>query len=369
MKIEHIGFEAPALIVLGAGATRGEHFVESLDRAATATATATATASPRPRVLPPLDVDFFTQAQRLSKEKDSFVRDLVHDVSELFGNNFSLTMEQYLTHLEQMRNVHDNYLAPGRPSKANPYREMRDNFLRVLWAVLDEAVGWNRSDEGVQHHMKLIRCLQAKDTILSFNYDWLIDDALARFGAHGGQCIWNPTRGYGVRLRESKGKAFVRWACKKYNGTPLRPNDTLLLLKLHGSMNWFPVKGDGNTRLILRANRFRRKGSSQFEIVPPEWQKATNVGVYQALWQRARIRLQKAENIVFIGYSMPETDLPVRALFMVDAKKAPKIKSLVLVNPDGNARKRIRSVLHRRMDADTRVLTFNDLKEFANYLG
>jgi len=83
MRIGRVGLNAPALVVLGAGATRGASFVRDLKGP-----------------LPPLDCDFFTQAQRLGSDRKRLVDRLISNVSELFGNNFSLTMEQYLTHLE-----------------------------------------------------------------------------------------------------------------------------------------------------------------------------------------------------------------------------------------------------------------------------
>jgi len=292
------------------------------------------------------------------------VERLVTDVAELFGNNFALTMEQYLTHLEQLRNVHNNYRMRGRPGE-NPYLGKRETFLRVLTALLDQSIG---RQPDCLFHKKLVNSLDAQDAILSFNYDWLIDHTLS---VHG-KGKWNPTHGYGVSLVNSTGEGWKRWAYKDENGKPQHQAETLKLLKMHGSMTWFKAKkkagGVGKPKLKLRQRWWKQRGNPEYEIVPPEWQKATDTGIYQDIWQKARTQVCHATNMAFLGYSMPETDLPVRALFMVDASSAKKLKNLVLVNPDGGARRRIRAVLNGRMAKKTRVLSFDTLEEFAGFL-
>src|SRR5207249_4162273 len=112
MIIDRIGFDDRTVVVLGAGATRGAEFVKNAKGAE-----------------PPLDRDFFTQAQRLSTAKPTvLVEKLIEDVVTTFGNNFSLTMEGYLTRLEQMSHVLDDYKFRGRPP-TNEFVKMRAHFL------------------------------------------------------------------------------------------------------------------------------------------------------------------------------------------------------------------------------------------------
>src|SRR5262249_17723771 len=74
-----------ALFVLGAGATRGASFVDPAQNPC----------------LPPLDLDFYAQLQRIAnlKHQDT-VRDVIKDTVELFGVNFQVTMETVFTTLE-----------------------------------------------------------------------------------------------------------------------------------------------------------------------------------------------------------------------------------------------------------------------------
>jgi hypothetical protein len=72
------------VLILGAGATVGASFAE------------------RATVRPPLNADFFTQLQRVGKKDRDTVASTISDVVELFGSNFSLTLEDYFSQLESM---------------------------------------------------------------------------------------------------------------------------------------------------------------------------------------------------------------------------------------------------------------------------
>jgi hypothetical protein len=348
MEIPRIEFNQPAVVILGAGVTRGASFVRDL-----------------PGTLPPLDTDFFTQAQRLSTAKPkSLVADLVRNAVKTFGTNFSLSMEGFFTQIEHLSHVFEDYRFRGRP-KRNPYPGVRQQFLQVLAALLDEAVG---RAPNCEYHAKLVRALSPRDTILSFNYDWLIDVSVRDHG----EGKWNPRIGYGVRTYQKGvlGQGTAYWASER---KPY-PRRSITLLKMHGSMNWFPVPTqDAGRRLRLRQRWWHQKGNLQFEIAPPEWNKPIRSGIYQKVWRRARAALKTAKALLFIGYSLPATDLPAQALLRVDVglkpRAAPPLDLLVLVNPDHAARSRIRAVLSGRIDSSTRVLTFDRLENFAAFLG
>jgi hypothetical protein len=345
MRLNRIGYNKRSVVVLGAGATRGAAFVENL-----------------PAALPPLDADFFTQAQRLSTSKPrELLRTLISDVVSTFGNNFELTMEGYLTRLEQLSHVLDDYRFQGRPG-ANRYLRMRADFLQVLAALLDESVGRNPV---CPYHRRLVETLQARDTIVSLNYDWVIDHVLKTHGHNK----WNPKIGYGLPVYVSgkQGVGTRYWACKDENNNATYPDRSILVLKLHGSMIWFPVSADRKPpRLELRTRWWHQNGNLKFEIAPPEWNKPTRSGVYVPVWRKAREFIRDARGIIFIGYSLPEADLPVQALLKVDSD-AQELDLLITVNPDRGARNRIRSVLQHRLGRRTRILSFERFEDFYRF--
>lgn len=341
MKIPRIGFAGPTVVVLGAGATRGAYFV------------------PRPsHVLPPLDADFFTQAQRLrAGEPTELMQELIHYAVRIFGKNFKLTMEGYLTQIEHLSNVYADYKRQGRPPD-NPYNDMRKNFLQVLACVLHEATG---TQPKCRYHRQLIARLDTRDTILSFNYDCTIDYNLKSYGSGK----WNPATGYGAPCN-------LRTVRPWNPGKPAPGDKSLLLLKTHGSLNWsrYPESEVGR-KLRLKERWWRQHGNVHFEIVPPEWNKQTiRRGVYKTVWRKARERVSKCRAAVFVGYSLPDTDLPAHSLFRVDAwdPKTAKLNLVIIANPDPAVRRRIRDVLRRRITDKTRILVFDSFKDFHTFL-
>lgn len=346
MRIDRIGFSGKAVVVLGAGATRGASFIEKANGA-----------------LPPLDRDFFTQAQRISTAKPSWlIEQLVEDVVATFGHNFSLTMEGYLTRLEQLSHVSDDYRFRGRPP-VNRFARMRDHFLQVLAALLDEAIG---REPDCEYHHRLVERLTSYDTIISLNYDWLIDETLRKKGGNK----WNPKKGYGVPVyvQGKRGAGTKYWSCTPAKGVRLYPARSISLLKLHGSLNWFPVPPDRvPPRLALRTRWWHQNGKLTFEIAPPEWNKPTRSGVYVPVWRKARESLRTTEALVFVGYSLPETDLPIQALLTVE-QTPQALPLLVIVNPDRESRRRIRDVLRARIDNHTRILSFDRFRDFHAFL-
>src|SRR5688572_14934278 len=114
-----------ALIVLGAGATRGASFVAQEDYGV---------------CLPPLDGDFFTQAQRIASDKhQDTVSALIRDAVELFGPNFKITLETMFTVIEHTSRM--VRAAPvGAAFKAQRLEEMRVNLLQAVAAVLEESL-------------------------------------------------------------------------------------------------------------------------------------------------------------------------------------------------------------------------------------
>jgi hypothetical protein len=337
MRIPRIDFSGPTVVVLGAGATRGASFV-------------------KPPILPPLDTDFFTQAQRLpSGEQSRIMQKLMSQVTSIFGTNFKLTMEGFFTQIEHLANVFDDYKSQGRPPD-NPYRPVRPVFLQVLASVLHEAVG---TEPECRYHRKMIERLGSSDAIISFNYDCVVDYNLKMFGDRR----WNPNDGYGLACHKVDAR---HWS----PDTPVSDGRSLLLLKMHGSLNWKPYPPTrAGVKLRLKKRWWRQHGDVRFEIVPPEWNKETiRRGVYKAVWRRARERIRNCAAIVVIGFSMPVTDLPAQALFRVDAHKARKLKLLVIANPDPEVRRRIRDVFRRRTNPKTRIIVFDNFKDLGSFL-
>ena len=337
-----------ALIVLGAGATRGASFVnESKDPSC-----------------PPLDGDFFTQLQRIRNTKHKKLIDAVmKDTVEMFGSNFTATMETVFTTLEHTIRMLKT-TGESRDFKIDELTKKRDRLKQSLAASLEESLTV-RGENGesthelrtCDYHDKLVTDLLRKgDDIISFNYDCTIDESLR----HCGDGKWNARYGYGFNLG-SRGKRFQ--GENHWNPTSNAERDeTIKLLKLHGSLH-FRITGTPYHVTLKKRPYTRQNGNLQFTIIPPEWHKAYDEGAFSELWSKAAEAIHRANSIVFIGYSMPATDLHSTALFRTSVKKK-KLKHITVVNPDREARRRIRAVVQRGMTSSTRVLSFDCLSHF-----
>lgn len=342
-----------ALIVLGAGATRGASFVEDPQDGSIC--------------LPPLDGDFFTQLQRVANPKhEDTITEVLKDVVSLFGHNFRVTLETVFTTIEHTLRVVNATKGTAGWNPAD-LEKKRVRLRQAIAAVMEESLttdistgsGRGRHLRECKHHKSLVEKLKASDAIISFNYDCLIDYALKQHG----KGKWNARYGYGLPMPKGKGshiKGEKQWT---HNGTR-KPNKnrTVRLLKLHGSIH-FLSQAKGLFSLKQRPYT-RQHGNLQFEIIPPEWNKRFDAGVFRKLWGIARDKIHKATTIVVIGYSFPLTDLHTSALFRISVSKE-KLKRVIIVNPDAEARRRTRDVLRRGFSPDTRVLVFDRLSDFA----
>ena len=122
------------------------------------------------------------------------------------------------------------------------------------------------------------------------------------------------------------------------------------------------MRSDG-TVLLKERPYTKQHGTLRFAIIPPESHKAYDEEPFKGLWRKAGAAIHSTQELIFVGYSLPPTDLHSTALFRTSVKKH-SLLSLVTVNPDREARKRTRDVVQRGLTEKTRVLVFDDLSEF-----
>lgn len=335
------------VIVLGAGTTKG------------------ASTSTGKTVQPPLNADFFTQVQRITTPKHvKNVRAVMADVVELFGPNFSLTMEEYFTQLESFAIM--SSLAPkGDPSMAtDEIRRKRDRLMTVLAAVLEESTDVSKKDsEPCIHHEALVGELAPRDTVITFNYDCVIDHALRRsatgkWSAKYGYCVPRPNRVVGHET----------WDAEK---APTGSNNTIHLLKLHGSLNWPPwTSATAEDELKLKQRLYQQRGTPRFKIIPPEFVKnIRDDSNFETLWKNAERALRHAEVIALVGFSFTPTDLHVDSLFRIALAQNSKLRTLVIANPSKHDRGRIRTIFSKALGQNRCVVRqYADLADLAGHV-
>lgn len=180
----------------------------------------------------PLDYDFFDLLQRLSPRKDDrrAVQSALEDVAAL-PRDYWRSFERAFYTL-QLR----AYLSEKLKMEGSYKRDDRvvADFALCMHALLREAHGRKTKCD---YHESIVSALDAEDSVISFNYDLVVERALKR-------------------IAESQSIKFGKWL---YGFETRRPSHRLpLLLKLHGSSNW-------------RLNPSGTKTSKDFEVRTKEW--------------------------------------------------------------------------------------------------
>ena len=207
------GKEYKAVFFLGAEASRGalDHVVLN-----------------RKRIKPPLNSDFFKVAETFARAhgKNSAPEQRLKRLRRVFTRDMPAkgtpTMEEAFSLLYVAKDFPEIFnRGRGRQPIAGERKEISD-FLHLLFPILALL------DQGNNHktaYDRLASLLTNGDTLITLNYDTMLDSALHRRG-------WDPKKGYAIGGNTAR---KVKWKRDNSAGQIL----DVQLLKLHGSMNWF----------------------------------------------------------------------------------------------------------------------------------
>jgi hypothetical protein len=192
----------------------------------------------------------------------------------------------------------------------------------------------------------LVEPTHGLDSILTFNYDLTIEDALPRLAT------------------------LPDYALERVHRTGvINPGaPTLRVLKVHGSSNWRVCPSCPGTVYVDIGDGFcpQHRGLMPILIVPPTWDKGGGASVLDPVWEAARNEMQQAHRLIIIGYSAPPTDRFFRYLLASAIASNDHLEQVVVVNypgigdPSHPAVKRVEA-RYRRMFTrwfDTRRLDF-----------
>ncbi len=199
-------------------------------------------------------------------------------------------------------------------------------------------------------------CIENHVDCVTFNYDDVLDEALWRFEKtklipEAGKLYWHPDGGYGFFCMPSE--SLLKTSAVAMDKT------SMLLLKLHGSVNWRIKRGYTRPYVIdalvhhegwlerLPSDMIREPQRVDLHlepepfIVPPVLDKSSLVSqpILRLTWSLAYAKLVEANSIVFIGYSLPVTDIATGFLFGEAVAKA-DVSKIKVVNFQANDTKR-----------------------------
>ena len=189
-----------------------------------------------------------------------------------------------------------------------------------------------------QINQELLKTFGAKfidpdTTIITFNYDLIIDQYL--FHNHA----WFPRDGYGFEASVPATTVDEEVVSKNQ------------LLKLHGSLNWeeerffgpfqFKWRDDEGKAFFpgyvrdLNPPSFVYQGShgGSRSWMLPSWIKQFETDEHLKVWHQAALALGKADEVIVVGYSLPEQDSAAVALFNGVDYSGKKIK---LIDPNAS---------------------------------
>jgi hypothetical protein len=177
-----------------------------------------------------------------------------------------------------------------------------------------------------------------RNTLITFNYDTVMEDALIDLG-----------QAFSYRASE---KTNIAWRTTRNNGFhAASARNSLRILKLHGSLNWIDgVQEDApslvssyersyqmeldrlNTIVVLDDFATVRKRDGVPLLLAPTWQKDFR-GYLAPIWQDAVDSLKTATRIIVIGYSAPATDQHFKYLLAAGLQDNISLRKVLFVDP------------------------------------
>jgi hypothetical protein len=240
--------------------------------------------------------------------------------------------------------------------------DIKDLFIKRLQKLKD---GRTELPEDLKHFAQW--CIKNEADCISFNYDDFLDHALwdyEKLDNHEELCFrkhWHPNSGYGFFCRPAN-------SCIRDQGL-IMGSSAMLLLKLHGSINW-RIKLGASDPYQLDSILHYEKWIPQFDktvapvmyddparieqhlkpdrlLVLPVLHKTDIVKqpIFRRIWAEAFDRLCNANRVIFIGYSMPRTDIATGFLLREAMRDKEDITIVNLVDSSAPTSKRDRETV------------------------
>lgn len=230
-------------------------------------------------------------------------------------------------------------------------REIKEYLIKLIHYVVN--LQTDKTSHYYQLFWNLIINKNPNTSIITLNYDTLLEQAFDHlFKKHGYIDYSIPLMNY-EKLPQIKQYNF--WVNPK-EPVEVEENENPLpfkILKLHGSLNWKYCNCCNQTLLTpwdrnIDLNKGKFLGytypdkqeyeyicpidGTEFQtlIVPPSYLKILRHPVISQLMTEASREIRNAKKIVFVGYSLSNADIHVKALFK---KHVNPDKELVVINP------------------------------------
>ena len=253
----------------------------------------------------PLDNDFFEMCNEIILKKERLLKvfnDLVEHLNFLFGLKLGSEEKLGSFSLETVTTILDL-------ESREKGRQYIDSLINLICIVFDIVLQGPISPI----HKELAKRFQPNDTVISYNYDIVLDNSL-------------------MEVKKLEEGIYKLNFDQKHNGdwrTCENQISDIVILKLHGSMNWLKCSRCG--ALLFYEGRkavaelsyqimglkeptrdfncpFCQARELRTLLIPPLLEKEMYGEEFRYLWHLAERAIVSAERIVVVGYSLPPTD-------------------------------------------------------------
>ncbi len=178
----------------------------------------------------PISTDFFSIFKKLKISENPWV--LIGEFLNYLRDYHGVAIEafhNYNGNIEQVHSEIEYRLSEALTGSDNFFSKIENMvilkaYMQLIFLFVN-VINEIQNGPVSKSHINLAQRLNSNDTIITFNWDTLIDKAL--------KCVskWNTNNGYYVKPKEIYRDRWIK------NNSNI-PNDFPLLLKLHGSTNW-----------------------------------------------------------------------------------------------------------------------------------
>lgn len=298
---------------------------------------------------PPLDADFFETARLGSHGTYDNVMKVLKKLVGDYSTDLVTSLERATTYL---------YLKAIDSTSRSVYHKGFLDLLQLLISVLSHTTNNLRVGRRSLIYRFLLSEINKLDsiddiTVITFNYDLLVEKALDEIAVHNGSHIFQFPECYRIKDIESTngvtGEPSFRNSGTGESGIPV--------LKLHGSLNWLSrhTSNSPMPRTLFAPNReihmadspniathltWRRKSRTIYMkpiIIPPvSGKKGMMHNALGPLWDMAALSLRESDRIVIAGYSCPPLDIEARML-LSENLRLNNSKKLYLIDPNAES--------------------------------
>lgn len=283
----------------------------------------------------PLINGFFKKAKDLKiiSDDDEKIKNEYSDVKKYVKNVFNkdilkkeINIEEILTNLEI--DIEKNSILE--------LKIIRGKIIEIIRGTINKlsAKSYNENSE----YFLFIKHLKDEDSIITFNWDLLLDDILGRK-----KCIEhalvNEKKQYENMFMKLTGNRRQTWA-----GMGLSPyvdyQTTGYYLKLHGSIDWAycPNEDCGLYNEVFPVDNLTNQHSctecsteSKFLIIPPVLNKKYNEFPFiKKIWNFAKKEVCVANELVIWGYGLPSTDF--YSMWLLHQARG-NLRNVSIINP------------------------------------